>query len=151
MTRTSQNQRVRVVSGLPFLVQFSIKLLSGQIRLMGLHPRVGIHFELLYRLEQTIRIRVARLPRINRRRSPLTRQRLRRYRTSPKTLGEHLRKKRIDLSLSMTRLARLLGVGMTKAAIEKWEKHINYPTQPNRVRIINFLGFDPSSPTGGSM
>jgi len=48
-------------------------------------------------------------------------------------------------------LARLLGVGMTKAAIEKWEKHINYPTQPNRVRIINFLGFDPSNPTGGSM
>jgi transcriptional regulator with XRE-family HTH domain len=75
---------------------------------------------------------------------------LRRYPASPKTLGEHLRKKRIDLSMSMAQLAKLLGVGMTKTAIEKWENNQNHPTPTNRIRIIEFLGFDPelSNPTG---
>jgi transcriptional regulator with XRE-family HTH domain len=75
---------------------------------------------------------------------------LRNYPASPKSLGEHLRKKRLDLSMSMPQLAKLLGVGMTKTAVEKWEKNINYPTPPNRIRIIEFLGFDPelSTPTG---
>jgi transcriptional regulator with XRE-family HTH domain len=50
----------------------------------------------------------------------------------------------------MTQLAKLLGVGMTMTAIEKWETNRNYPTPPNRIRIIEFLGFDPESvnPTG---
>jgi DNA-binding transcriptional regulator YiaG len=75
---------------------------------------------------------------------------LRNYPASPKTLGEHLRKKRINLSLSMTQLAKFLGVGITKTAIEKWETNQNYPTPLNRIRIIEFLGFDPdvANPTG---
>jgi len=75
---------------------------------------------------------------------------LRHYPAFPKTLGEHLRKKRIDLSLSMTQLAKLLGVGIANTAIEKWETNQNYPTPPNRIRIIEFLGFDPewTNPTG---
>jgi transcriptional regulator with XRE-family HTH domain len=50
----------------------------------------------------------------------------------------------------MTQLAKLLGVGMTKTAIEKWEKNQNYPIPPKRMRIVDFLGFDPESanPTG---
>jgi transcriptional regulator with XRE-family HTH domain len=53
--------------------------------------------------------------------------------------------------MSMTQLAKLLGVGMNKSAIEKWEKNQNYPTPLNRIRIIEFLGFDPEmgNPTGG--
>jgi transcriptional regulator with XRE-family HTH domain len=58
-------------------------------------------------------------------------------------LGEHLRKKRIDMGLSMPKLAKLLGIGVTDSAIEKWEKNINYPTAPYRSKIISFLGFDP--------
>jgi transcriptional regulator with XRE-family HTH domain len=58
-------------------------------------------------------------------------------------LGEHLRKKRIDLGLSMPKLAKLLGVGITDSAIEKWEKNQNRPTEPYRCRIVEFLGFDP--------
>jgi transcriptional regulator with XRE-family HTH domain len=77
---------------------------------------------------------------------------LRRYPTDPQTLGEHLRKKRVDLSLSMRQLAMLLGLGITATAIEKWEKNQNRPTEPYRSRIVEFLGFDPDSknPTGGS-
>jgi len=59
-------------------------------------------------------------------------------------LGEHLRKKRIDMGLSMPKLAKLLGVGVTDTAIEKWEKNQNRPTEPYRSRIVEFLGFDPA-------
>jgi transcriptional regulator with XRE-family HTH domain len=75
---------------------------------------------------------------------------LRRYPANPKTLGEHLRKKRIDLSMSMTQLAKLLGLGITDTAIEKWEKNQNFPTEEHRMQIVEFLGFDPirTEPTG---
>ena len=71
---------------------------------------------------------------------------LRHYPATPTTLGEHLRKKRIDLSLSMTQLAKLLGLGITDTAIEKWEKNQNRPTESHRRRLIEFLGFDPATP-----
>jgi len=52
----------------------------------------------------------------------------------------------------MTQLAKLLGVGVTDTAIEKWEKNQNRPTYEHRMRILDFLGFDPatSNPTGHS-
>ena len=73
-------------------------------------------------------------------------QRLRHYPATPRTLGESLRKKRIDLSLSMTQLAKLLGLGITDTAIEKWEKNQNRPTESHRSRLIEVLGFDPAMP-----
>jgi transcriptional regulator with XRE-family HTH domain len=78
--------------------------------------------------------------------------RTRRYPTNPKTLGEHLRKRRVDLALSMTKLAQLLGFGISDTAIEKWEKNQYRPTEPFRSRIVQFLGFDPEfeNPTGDS-
>ena len=52
----------------------------------------------------------------------------------------------------MTQLAKLLGLGITDTAIEKWEKNQNRPTVEHRKRIVQFLGFDPAAiiPTGGS-
>ena len=70
---------------------------------------------------------------------------LRRYPAHPKTSGEHLRKKRIDLSLSMTQIAQSLKLGVSDATIEKWEKDISRPSEPYRTRIVEFLGFDPDS------
>jgi hypothetical protein len=75
--------------------------------------------------------------------SPHFRQ-LRRYPTSPRTIGEHLRKKRIDMQLSMTQLADSLGLEISDSAIEKWEKNQNRPTDGHRIRIVDFLGFDPA-------
>src|SRR5579872_1724748 len=66
---------------------------------------------------------------------------LRHYPANPKTLGEHLRKKRIDLGLSMTQLAQVLGLEITDAATEKWERNRNRPTEAHRVLIVRFLGF----------
>jgi DNA-binding transcriptional regulator YiaG len=63
----------------------------------------------------------------------------RHYPANPQTLGEHLRKKRIDMQLSMAKLANLLGLGITDTAIEKWEKNQNGPTEPYRTRIAEFL------------
>jgi transcriptional regulator with XRE-family HTH domain len=67
-------------------------------------------------------------------------------------LGEHLRKKRIDMGLSMPKLAKLLGISVTDTAIEKWEKNLNHPTDPHRTKIVRFLGFDPEleNPKGAS-
>ncbi len=52
----------------------------------------------------------------------------------------------------MTQLAKLLGLGITDTAIEKWEKNQNRPTEAHRKLIIEFLGFEPATinPTGGS-
>ena len=67
-------------------------------------------------------------------------------------MGEHLCKKRVDMQLPMTQLAKLLGFGISDTAIEKWEKNQNRPTDEHRQRIVEFLGFSPRriSPTGGS-
>jgi DNA-binding transcriptional regulator YiaG len=77
---------------------------------------------------------------------------LRHYPAQPKSLGEHLRKKRIDLSLSMTQLSQFLNLGVSDATIEKWEKDISRPSEPYWKRIVEFAGFDPKTikPTGES-
>jgi transcriptional regulator with XRE-family HTH domain len=56
------------------------------------------------------------------------------------------------MQLSITQLARLLGLGVTDTAIEKWEINENRPTEEHRSRIVEFLGFNPArtNPTGGS-
>ena len=46
--------------------------------------------------------------------------------------------------MSMTQLAHVLELGVSKAAIEKWENDQNRPTEANRRRIVEFLGFDPA-------
>jgi transcriptional regulator with XRE-family HTH domain len=44
----------------------------------------------------------------------------------------------------MAQLAVIIGLGITESAVEKWERDQNRPTQENRIRIIEFLGFDPA-------
>ena len=75
---------------------------------------------------------------------------LRHYPAQPKTFGEHLRKKRIDLSMSMTQLSQFLNLGVSDATIEKWEKDISRPSALYWKRIVEFVGFDPKTfyPTG---
>ena len=77
---------------------------------------------------------------------------LKNYPVTPKTLGEFLRQKRVDLGLSQRKLAEMLAIGITDTAVEKWEKSQNRPTESHRRRIIEFLGFDPATiiPTGES-
>ena len=55
------------------------------------------------------------------------------------------------MQLSMTKLAKMLGLSITDTAIEKWEKNQNRPTEEHRKLIVEFLGFNPArtNPTGG--
>ena len=56
------------------------------------------------------------------------------------------------MQLSMTQLAKILGIGITDTAIEKWEKNQNRPKDEHRKCTVEFLGFNPAltNPTGDS-
>jgi transcriptional regulator with XRE-family HTH domain len=59
----------------------------------------------------------------------------------PKTIGEHIRKRRIELGLEQTELARSLGVH--RGSVQLWEQNRGTP-MPRRIPgIIRFLGYVP--------
>ena len=63
-----------------------------------------------------------------------------------------MRKKRIDMSLSMTQLVKLLDLDVSDGGVERWEKNYSQPRTRDRQRVIEFLGYDPAitNPTGDS-
>ena len=73
------------------------------------------------------------------------RRRMRGAPTAPKTLGEHLRVKRIDMGMTQPQLAEKLGVAWQ--TVERWEHNYRPILPKSRARIIAFLGYDPESPT----
>jgi len=58
-----------------------------------------------------------------------------------KTLGDHLRKRRLELKLCQREVAQLLGV--EKATIWNWENNYSSPYLYYIPRIIKFLGYVP--------
>jgi transcriptional regulator with XRE-family HTH domain len=66
------------------------------------------------------------------------------YPKQPKTLGDQLRKRRMDLGLSQRQFARQLGVNRT--SIEHWERNEVEPTRWMVPKIREFLGQPPSPP-----
>jgi transcriptional regulator with XRE-family HTH domain len=58
-----------------------------------------------------------------------------------KTLGDHLRKKRLDLGIFQKEVAKILGTNM--ASILNWEKNRTDPTIDYIPRIIEFLDYVP--------
>jgi len=63
------------------------------------------------------------------------------YPTELKTIGDHLRKRRLDLGLLQKDVAKQIGV--TKCTIQYWETNRVAPTLRFVPRIIEFLGYDP--------
>jgi transcriptional regulator with XRE-family HTH domain len=59
----------------------------------------------------------------------------------PKTLGQHLRKRRIELHLLQHEVSRVLGVH--KGSVQNWERGVGSPSIQQIPRIIRFLGYDP--------
>ena len=59
----------------------------------------------------------------------------------PKTLEEHLKRKRVDANLSIAQLARVLGVAKRSAEFWEVKKHLISPLL--RPKVIEFLGYDP--------
>jgi DNA-binding XRE family transcriptional regulator len=62
------------------------------------------------------------------------------YPVAPRGLGEHIRKKRMDLGLLQAQVAQRTGV--TKSTVYNWE-HGRMPATQHQARIIEFLGYQP--------
>jgi DNA-binding XRE family transcriptional regulator len=67
-----------------------------------------------------------------------------RYPTSLRHIGDHIRRRRIDLGLVQTDVANQLGVDRCTYAL--WELRRTRPTQKIRPKVIEFLGYDPFHP-----
>lgn len=63
------------------------------------------------------------------------------YDFEPKTLGEHVLKRRLFLKLSQSQLAKLLGV--STETILNWELDYKKPSINHIGKLIQFLGYDP--------
>jgi transcriptional regulator with XRE-family HTH domain len=63
------------------------------------------------------------------------------YPNSLKTLGDHLRKRRLDLSLRQKDVSEKLGVA--EATVWYWEKNLTSPSLRYIPKIIKFLGYEP--------
>lgn len=64
------------------------------------------------------------------------------YPQAPTTLGQHLRKRRLELNLSQAQTARHFGVSPT--AYIWWEADQITPKIGKWPEIVRFLGYDPS-------
>jgi DNA-binding transcriptional regulator YiaG len=63
------------------------------------------------------------------------------YPTQPQSLGDHIRKKRMDLRISQGAVARHLGV--SEDCVCYWEQNRNQPRLYQYPAIIKFLGYYP--------
>jgi transcriptional regulator with XRE-family HTH domain len=63
------------------------------------------------------------------------------YPPALKTLGDHLRRRRMDLKLSQEQVATKLGASET--SILNWEKNRRKPSLPFIPKIVEFLGYVP--------
>lgn len=62
----------------------------------------------------------------------------------PKTLGDHLRRVRVDRKLTNVQVAHLLGVSYQ--TIEKWEHNRVAIGPSSRRKVVTFIGYDPEAP-----
>jgi DNA-binding XRE family transcriptional regulator len=63
------------------------------------------------------------------------------YPENPVSIGDHIRKKRMELKLLQKDVARICGV--SEDCITNWEKNRNTPQIQYFPHIINFLGYLP--------
>ena len=59
----------------------------------------------------------------------------------PQTVGEHIKKRRLELSLEQEQVAT--EVGVTWLSVSNWERGVYRPTKKAMIPIIAFLGYDP--------
>ncbi|MCI0624160.1 MAG: helix-turn-helix domain-containing protein [Acidobacteria bacterium] len=64
------------------------------------------------------------------------------YPLKPVSLGDHLRKRRLDLGLLQAQVAEKIGV--TESTVWNWE-HGRKPVRRYQVKLIEFLGYRPES------
>ena len=72
-----------------------------------------------------------------------------RYDFVPKTLGDHVLKRRLYLKLSQPQLAKILGVA--PETVLNWELNYRKPSINHIGKLIQFLGYDPESRNSNSI
>lgn len=60
---------------------------------------------------------------------------------NPKTIGEHLKKRRLELGWGQQQVAE--ATGYTCLSVSNWERGVCRPTKQAMFPIIAFLGYDP--------
>ena len=60
---------------------------------------------------------------------------------NPQSIGEHIRKRRLEQNLFQADVAHIIGVEET--SIYNWEKNLSNPTIKYIPKIIEFLGYTP--------
>ena len=76
------------------------------------------------------------------RRCPYVRgRRIRDYPRSPTTVGEHVRKRRLDLNLRQIDAAKI--IGCDEMTVVNWEKGHTQPSVNHMAGVVRFLGFQP--------
>jgi len=63
------------------------------------------------------------------------------YPATPKTLGEDIRKRRLDLNLRQIDVAKI--VGCDEMTVVNWEKGYASPRIHHMPKVVEFLGFNP--------
>lgn len=71
------------------------------------------------------------------------------YPIHPKSLGDHLRKRRIDLKLLQSDVAKQVGVDTT--SVWNWESNRSRPSLQSWPRIVEFLGYEPEANSATSI
>jgi transcriptional regulator with XRE-family HTH domain len=61
--------------------------------------------------------------------------------TEPKTIGDHIRRKRLGLKMLQREVAE--GIGVNKATVENWEANASQPDFRWMPAVIRFLGYNP--------
>ncbi len=65
------------------------------------------------------------------------------------TIGDHIRKRRLDFKLTQREVAGVLGIG--ECTIWNWERNRTCPLTKHLPAIIGFLGYAPFEDTGKSL
>jgi transcriptional regulator with XRE-family HTH domain len=74
---------------------------------------------------------------------------VRSYPFDPKTIGEHLRKRRIDSKLTQPEIGKIIGT--SASIVSSWELNHRTPQIQYMPKIIRFLGYNPIKSVVGSL
>jgi len=61
----------------------------------------------------------------------------------PATLGDHIRRRRLELRLLQSQVAECLGAN--RISVQNWERGVYEPAPRFLPGIIQFLGYDPTA------
>jgi DNA-binding XRE family transcriptional regulator len=70
---------------------------------------------------------------------------VKRYPATPKSIGEMIRKRRLDLGLRQIDVARI--IGCDEMSVVNWEKGHTSPRSTLMAGVTRFLGFEPRQDT----